>query len=523
VLHWLIVYGSYAHSQTGYLPENFLPEFLDLVIWGHEHECLIDPRYNPEMSFHVMQPGSSVATSLMPGEAVPKHVAILKITGKEFNVEPIRLQTVRPFVMREIVLAEEKAIKGLWKKEENRTALTQHLHQIVEDMIKEGWDQYLDHHDGVMPEQGSREEIFGRPLIRLRVEYTAPEGGRFDIENPQRFSSRFIGKTANETDVVQFYRKKTTARKQNVDTVVPEDSAIAQITNETIQVDKLVKEFLSLQSLTILPQNTFSDAVSQFVDKDDKHAMEIFVNESLTNQVKHLMSANGAEKDDDIIEAMDMYRAKQEEMFASGVIKRTKPAKLKPKPDHWDSDLDGPWEDQAGALIHSENENENADSNLGSIPPKPAKGRGGAQGGAGSTAATNATRKTAAPKATGSRNTGRKRRQVFEEDEDESDILMQDDQEEEGDDEDAIFVKDTKSSGKKAATTRASAQTRAASKTATAKKPTTRQSTLNFSPATGTAKAANGARKKTIEISDDEISDDDAFEPVSTAQTRSRR
>jgi double-strand break repair protein MRE11 len=33
--------NHHAYSETGYLPENFLPEFLDLVIWGHEHECLI--------------------------------------------------------------------------------------------------------------------------------------------------------------------------------------------------------------------------------------------------------------------------------------------------------------------------------------------------------------------------------------------------------------------------------------------------------------------------------------------------
>jgi double-strand break repair protein MRE11 len=33
-------------------------------------------------------------------------VGILSITGKEFHMEKIRLKTVRPFVMREIVLSE---------------------------------------------------------------------------------------------------------------------------------------------------------------------------------------------------------------------------------------------------------------------------------------------------------------------------------------------------------------------------------------------------------------------------------
>src|SRR5699024_6861399 len=97
--------NHHAYTETNYLPENFLPDFMDLVIWGHEHECLIDPRLNPEMNFHVMQPGSSVATSLCPGESVAKHVSILSITGREFKSEPVRLKSVRPFAMREIVLS----------------------------------------------------------------------------------------------------------------------------------------------------------------------------------------------------------------------------------------------------------------------------------------------------------------------------------------------------------------------------------------------------------------------------------
>ena len=201
--------SSHAYTETGYLPENFLPDFLDLVIWGHEHECLIDPHYNPEMSFHVMQPGSSVATSLMPGEAVPKHVAILSITGKEFTSQSIRLKTVRPFVMKEIVLAEEKALQKFMRKENNRADITRHLSAIVEELIEEAKQEWITSQNFSDEEDEEARNVEPPlPLIRLRVEYTAPEGSRFDCENPQRFSSRFMGKVANVTDVVQFYRKK---------------------------------------------------------------------------------------------------------------------------------------------------------------------------------------------------------------------------------------------------------------------------------------------------------------------------
>ncbi|KAK8706136.1 hypothetical protein V6N13_049712 [Hibiscus sabdariffa] len=59
--------------------ERFLPRFLDFIVWGHEHECLIDPQEVPGMGFHITQPGSSVATSLIDGESKPKHVLLLEI------------------------------------------------------------------------------------------------------------------------------------------------------------------------------------------------------------------------------------------------------------------------------------------------------------------------------------------------------------------------------------------------------------------------------------------------------------
>lgn len=66
------VNSSAVHAAEAYLPENFIQSFFDMVVWGHEHECKIDPIYNTEQGFYVIQPGSSVATSLSQGETVPK-------------------------------------------------------------------------------------------------------------------------------------------------------------------------------------------------------------------------------------------------------------------------------------------------------------------------------------------------------------------------------------------------------------------------------------------------------------------
>ena len=108
---------------------------------------------------------------------------------------------------------------------------------------------------------------------------------------------------------------------------MPEESILAQLAIDNVKVEKLVREFLTAQSLVILPQNSFGDAVSQFVDKDDKHAMEMFVNESLANQIKHLMEID-QQDEEELQMAMDQYRSKLEELFAAGRLKKVKQIEL---------------------------------------------------------------------------------------------------------------------------------------------------------------------------------------------------
>jgi double-strand break repair protein MRE11 len=564
--------NHHAYTETGYLPENFLPEFMDLVVWGHEHECLIDPRLNPETKFHVMQPGSSVATSLVPGEAVAKQVSILSVTGREFKSEPIRLKTVRPFVMREIVLSEEKGAQKLARKDNNRTEVTRFLMSIVEELIEEANSQWREMH-GQPDEDEEESQELPLPLVRLRVETSTPEGGSYECENPQRFSNRFVGKVANVNDVVQFHRKKKTASSRKTDTSIDESTASNLAALDTVKVEQLVQEFLASQSLSILPQNSFGDAVAQFIDKDDKHAMEMFVNESLEGQVKYLMSLDRDADDMDdeeraqssLVTAMEKYRTQMETMFSKGTKKRTTRGKkrFKPKPDGWDTEFDGVWENQPGALIHSDNEGgdpaEEEAREDGTAPARSratttttrgrGRGRGAARGAAAGSRAT-ATK-------TGSAR-GRKKQAVSDDSASDNDVIMLDDAADDdaaahvtsGDDDDsqALFVKQPRSAvaskrgGKTASTTSATGRRggrtaaspapssatvggTATRRTARSAKPT--QSTLNFaSPQASGPRSSRPTRTtRSVSVISDDIDDDDddAFEPMQSSSSRRRR
>ncbi|KAI6778326.1 uncharacterized protein J7T54_005842 [Emericellopsis cladophorae] len=496
--------NHHAHTATSYLPESVLPDWMDLVVWGHEHECLIDPSQNPETGFHVMQPGSSVATSLVPGEAVQKHVAILSVTGRDFKTEKIPLKSVRPFVTRELILSADKRFKGLEKKKENRQEVTKRLMEVVEEMIEEANAEW----EAIQSDEEALEER-PLPLIRLKVEYTAAEGGQYEVENPQRFSNRFSGKVANMNDVVYFYRKKTMQRKK--DAVNPADAMeTVRDDGDMVKVESIVSEFLSAQSLKVLPQGPFSDAVNQFVSKDDKHAMELFVSEHLTGQVQQLLGLESDEED--LNSAMEIYKARIEQQDGRSFMPERKRT-LRPKPAHWDSDFDGSWEDAPDAWTF---EDSMAPTTQPSRQSKGLASQRQAEGDEEETVratkrGAKAGPKTAAkaPAKKAPARSGRRKAAGTSEDEEEDVIMASEDEAEQS----APPPKRREP---------------AAAKKAAAKKT---QSKLDFSqsqPATQrrTARRAAAASQKkatTVEISDDEISDEeDAFEPAPVS-TRTRR
>lgn len=96
--------------DKNHISDHRLPDWLDLVVWGHEHECKIDPVESDKGHFHNMQPGSSVVTSYVSAEAVAKHISYLEIHGTQYKTVKVPLKTVRPFKIDEIVLTDNAGI-----------------------------------------------------------------------------------------------------------------------------------------------------------------------------------------------------------------------------------------------------------------------------------------------------------------------------------------------------------------------------------------------------------------------------
>jgi double-strand break repair protein MRE11 len=89
--------------------DEAIPGWFDLVIWGHGHECV--PYFVIAASgVKILQPGSTVRTSLIQSEEHTKHCFTLTVEAdlsglpKLGELEAVPLRTVRPFKYREIVM-----------------------------------------------------------------------------------------------------------------------------------------------------------------------------------------------------------------------------------------------------------------------------------------------------------------------------------------------------------------------------------------------------------------------------------
>ncbi|KAJ9182822.1 hypothetical protein P3X46_006772 [Hevea brasiliensis] len=225
--------------------EHFLPRFLDFIVWGHEHECLIDPQEIPGMGFHITQPGSSVATSLIDGESKPKHVLLLEIKGNQYRPTKIPLTSVRPFEYAEVVLKDEPDIDP-----NDQSSILEHLDKVVSNLIEKSNSKAV-----------TRSEL-KLPLVRLKVDYSG-----FMTINPQRFGQKYVGKVANPQDILIFSKA---SRKCQGQAKIDDSERLRPEELNQQNIEALVAE--SNLKMEILPVSDLDVALHNFINKDDKMA-----------------------------------------------------------------------------------------------------------------------------------------------------------------------------------------------------------------------------------------------------------
>lgn len=321
------------HGPTNYIPEQFLDDFIDLVVWGHEHECLIAPTKNEQQLFYVTQPGSSVATSLSPGEATKKHIGLLRVNGRKMKLQKLPLKTVRQFFIQDVVLSD---YQDLFSPD------TPHVTKKVENFCYAKVNEML--------EEAERERLGSpmtpeKPLVRLRVDYS----GGFETFNTSRFSQRFVDRVANPKDIIHFLRRRE--QKENIKDEINVDygKLVKNTATEGLRVEDLVKKYFEAAEqtvqLSLLTEQGMGKAIQEFVDKDEKDAIEELISYQLEKTQRHLL-ARGVITEQDIDAEIKNFRdskknTTEEENDIKEAMNRAKAHRLERGDDPTDRFSDG--------------------------------------------------------------------------------------------------------------------------------------------------------------------------------------
>ncbi|XP_070492469.1 double-strand break repair protein MRE11 [Chironomus tepperi] len=259
---------------------DLLPKNMNLVLWGHEHDCRIEPEEYSVVGTdgnlkprYVTQPGSSVATSLCEGEAIEKKVGVLVVhydrNLKEpvFKINTIPLKTVRPFIFKAIELKnfedELQQIKGNPKDK-----IEKFLEQEVEQMIKDSKALCTGH-----PKQKTL------PLIRLRVQFEETD----HLLNVKRFGQKFVETVANPGDILLFRKsiKRLKTAKINID-----DGELNKAVSKREQVDRV------------------EDVVEKYFNSltDDRDKMKLFHIKCLSEMSRFIVDKDNCSGANDILD-----------------------------------------------------------------------------------------------------------------------------------------------------------------------------------------------------------------------------
>ena len=423
---------DYGRGSKNCVHETMIPEWMDVVVWGNEHEC--KPEFETSLvgTFRIYQPGSSVSTSLCEGESMahPKGFGMLSIRTKQFKLKPIRYTQIRPFVFADLSLADPKFhLEPTDAKIEDkiRDLLSQKMDEMIKE-AKEGAAAVEAAHPGVLQFRVNRPDLV---LIRLRVDHYGTSIYIFcrllfnvaffsifstlfrnlplivvssffigyPALNQQRFGSQFVGQIANPSDALALTKKK----KEVGGVRPPRSAAMArepmeprgEVEENRIRVEDLVANHLSSATskpLSLLLEADMAQALDDFVSKRVTKAIDDTVEEALQNYQEQLREVQeGNLPREKIEDAVKKLKKKAEDELKRGE------RKIKSRESVYGDDDDGFEDEDGDEVVPAGKKGKAAAVGKGKAPAAakaPARGKGAAA----SKAKAPAARGKAAPK-----------------------------------------------------------------------------------------------------------------------------
>ncbi|NP_001398824.1 double-strand break repair protein MRE11 isoform 4 [Mus musculus] len=198
-----------------------------------------------------------------------RHVGLLRIKGRKMNMQKLPLRTVRRFFIEDVVLANHP---NLFNPDNPKVT------QAIQSFCLE------------------------------KVDYS----GGFEPFNVLRFSQKFVDRVANPKDVIHFFRhreqKGKTGEEINFGMLITKPAS----EGATLRVEDLVKQYFQTAEknvqLSLLTERGMGEAVQEFVDKEEKDAIEELVKYQLEKTQRFLKERHIDALEDKIDEEVRRFR-----------------------------------------------------------------------------------------------------------------------------------------------------------------------------------------------------------------------
>ncbi|KAI4465769.1 double-strand break repair protein mre11 [Holotrichia oblita] len=298
----LVLHQNRANrGAKNFIPYDIIPDFIDLVIWGHEHDCNIKPTQYTQGGPHIIQPGSSVATSLSEGEATEKHVGLLKVYKGTFKIIPLPLKSVRPFIYEDIVLCKPGTDE--YDLQSPKKQAISDVKAKLEEMIQKATIKKEDNNTPF------------KPLIRLSVKYYT----EVQIFNGIRLGYQYENRVANPGEMFKFSNFNPKDRRKRTDGVWPvSNSEFNDVDDWATSVEDVVEKYFKnyerSTKMKVLSVKLMTQAVSRSVDHNDYHSLAVACKAQINKTVKLLEEKNADCDDiDNILDIIKQERIKDED------------------------------------------------------------------------------------------------------------------------------------------------------------------------------------------------------------------
>ncbi|ELQ74002.1 DNA repair exonuclease MRE11 [Trachipleistophora hominis] len=219
-------------SRNDFLPSEFIPDFFNLIVFGHEHDPLLFERN--EQTY--LQCGSTVRTSLCEAETGKKYFYRLEV-AESIKIEKIELKSVRPFLFDTLSTGTKEVVQSK-----------------LEEML-----------GGVSKCEKCEGEAFCdacKPLVRLRLED--------DVSfNKLHLQNVYADKVANPGDIFLLIKKRKPV-------VIRENKPVhAKCTD----IYGIVHSYLVSSNLGVIPELVFLDKFREYVEKENRGVFQSFIDE----------------------------------------------------------------------------------------------------------------------------------------------------------------------------------------------------------------------------------------------------